>query len=226
MIKAELALYVNSAWVVMISSWCSFQFHMNKPFGPWEALWEYVCLCWELQFLLFLMIPGMFREGWERAVYAALFCAASESSAHAGLCLHVILRGELCLKTVNGFQERLHLPASHKPVKAGSKCKVLFIWGRLSYWIVSLFCYDYWITELLQKDFWLNELTRCLIGINHFDFWGFFDFSPLLADNFNFHQTLWHPFIPNTLPSPYHYRYQHDFFPLRPNVFLKWSLIF
>lgn len=37
---------------------------------------------------------------------------------------------------------------------------------------------------------------------------------------FNFHQTIWHPFLPNTLSSTYQCRYQRDFFKiLRCDVF-------
>ncbi len=44
--------------------------------------------------------------------------------------------------------------------------------------------------------------TSLLHHFFHFDFRGVFEFSPLYVGHFNFHQTMWHPFILNTLPSP------------------------
>lgn len=44
---------------------------------------------------------------------------------------------------------------------------------------------------------------------------------------FHFHQTIWHPFLPNTLSSTYQCRYQRDFYFFNCDVmFSKCSLIF
>lgn len=49
----------------------------------------------------------------------------------------------------------------------------------------------------------------------------------LIRVMFHFHQTIWHPFLPNTLSSTYQCRYQRDFYFFNCDVmFSKCSLIF
>ncbi len=81
--------------------------------------------------------------------------------------------------------------------------------GHTNYWV------PFWVAAM---KFQQNGLACCIIF--SLDFRGVFEFSPLWVDNFNFHQTMWHPFVPNTLPSPYQYRYPGWYFsPLRSDVF-------
>lgn len=51
-----------------------------------------------------------------------------------------------------------------------------------------------------KVPFWVAEMKFCQnalasrIFFFHFDFWGVFEFSIVWGDNFNSHQTIWHPF--------------------------------
>lgn len=54
-----------------------------------------------------------------------------------------------------------------------------------------------------------------------------FEFSTLQADKFNIHQMTWYFFVPDTLPSPYQYKYPAWYFSqLRSKVFSNCSLNF
>ncbi len=82
----------------------------------------------------------------------------------------------------------------------------------------------FWVAAI---KFQQNGLACCII----FSLWfsGCLWIQPSVGWSFHFHQTMWHPFVPNTLPSPYLYQYRYPawyFSPLRSDVFSKCSLNF
>ncbi len=88
--------------------------------------------------------------------------------------------------------------------------------GHTNYWV------PFWVAAM---KFHQNGLACCIIFSLRFS--GCHWIHPSVGWSFNFHQTMWHPFFPNTLPSPYQYRYPGRYFPpLRSDVVSKCSFNF